>query len=299
MKLPDTAESIVETACENAIQLIERGFWEIPKPRFTSWYNQFCGLEEQFFAACILNQVLFRNHHQFEAALRSLFRSNLYGHLYDGFDDLNLVNVLKNRRKDPNVRLVPVICESDPPTKSGPLVLRRLQRVLELHPGWMCWPWQARKAIDESGVKAIVFVDDFLGSGRQFREFFEQWGFSDEPAADVQHFYAPVVAHVEGIKHLSTNLPNLRVVAAERLGAAHDFFSESVWERNGLGCVTADEAKSWYSDFGQKRRCKPKTISDRGCGEFGLTFGFSHATPNNSLPILWYGSADWQPLLER
>lgn len=298
VKIPDTAELFVESVHTNGIQLIERGFWEIPMPRFASWFRQFCGLEEQFFAACLLDQVIFRTRQQFEAALRSIFRSNLYGNLYPGAQDLQLLGILQGRR-DPKVRLVPVIRETDPPTKSGPLVLRRLQRILQLNPKWMSWPWQAAKAIEEDAVEVILFVDDFLGSGGQFEGFFRQWGFDAQQAVGVKHFYAPVVAHQKGIAHLAKELPSVCTVSAETLGSPHDFFSEKMWERIGHGCVTAEDAKSWYMDFGVRRKCKPKSVSAFGCGDLALTFGFSHATPNNSLPILWYGSAEWQPLLER
>ena len=89
-------------------------------------------------------------------------------------------------------------------------------------------------------------------------------------------------------------------VSAETLGPSHDFFSAAVWERIGHnGCVTADDAKSWYVDFSGKRKCGPNSVSLLGYGDLALTFGFSHSTPNNSLPILGYGSAEWQPILER
>ena len=268
-------------------------------PRFESWFRQFCGPEERFFAACLLDQVIFRTRQQFEAALRSLFRSNLYGSLYPGAHDLQLLEMVKGRT-DPKLRVVPVICESDAPTKSGPLVLRRLQRILLLNSKWMCWPWQAVKAVEEGLVETILFVDDFLGSGGQFEEFFHQWCFDKRSDNGVSHFYAPVVAHQKGIDHLAKELPGVSVVSAETFGPSHDFFSAAVWERIGHnGCVTADDAKSWYLDFGGKRKCAPSRVPLLGYGELALTFGFSHSTPNNSLPILWYGSAEWQPLLER
>lgn len=299
VRLPDTAESFVDSVCANSKLLIERGFWEIPMPRIESWFRQFCGPEERFFAACLLDQVIFRTRQQFEAALRSLFRSNLYGNLYPGAQDLQLLEMLKGRT-DPKVRLVPVICETDAPTKSGPLVLRRLQRILLLNAKWMCWPWQAVKAVEEGSVETILFVDDFLGSGGQFEGFFGQWHFDKHLDSGVSHFYAPVVAHQKGIDHLAKELTRVCVVSAETLGPSHDFFSAAVWERIGHnGCVTADDAKSWYVDFAGKRKCGPNSVSLLGYGDLALTFGFSHSTPNNSLPILWYGSAEWQPLLER
>jgi len=177
--------------------------------------------------------------------------------------------------------------------------MRRLQRILQLNQKWMCWPWQAAKAVDEKSVDTILFVDDFLGSGSQFVNFFRQWGFDKQQSAGLKHFYAPVVAHRQGLAHLAKELPSISVVSAETLEPSHGFFSDKVWNRLGKGCVSANDAKSWYMDFGAKRGFKPMGGSLLGYGELALTFAFSHSTPNNSLPILWHGSANWQPLLER
>ncbi len=293
MRSPDNAELVIGSILANSKQLIERGFWDVQAPRLDKWFHQFCGLEERFFAACLLDQIIFRTRKQFEAGLRALFRSNLSGNVFNDRHDLHLIEILKNRR-DPKIRLVPVICESDPPTKSGPLVMRRLQRILHLNQKWMCWPWQATHDIDASGVDTVLFVDDFLGSGNQFVTFFNQWKF-DEHQTNVKYFYAPVVAHQQGIDFLATELPNLCVVTAETLGESHGFFSEKVWARHG---ISAAAAKLWYLDF-----CKSQNIMNSvnllGYGDLALTFGFSHSTPNNSLPILWKETATWQSLLER
>lgn len=177
--------------------------------------------------------------------------------------------------------------------------MRRLQRILRINSKWMCWPWQVPQAIDENGVTTIVFVDDFLGSGRQFETFFRQWGFDKQITSGIRHIYAPVVAHQTGLNYLATELPTVTVTCVEELGASHRFFNEKTWDYIGQGQVTAEEAKSWYLDFATKRKIVPEGFNPLGYGELELAFGFSHATPNNSLPILWHFSENWQPLLER
>ena len=298
MKLPDNIDYFVESTITTGKQLIERGFWEIPESRLDSWWRQFCGHEEKFFAACLLDQTIFRSRHQFESALRALFRSNLFGAVFPGEHDLCLTEAIQGR-PDPKIRLIPVICESDPPTKSGPLVMRRLQRILRLNSKWMCWPWLAPQAIEEQDVEIIVFVDDFLGSGRQFETFFEKWDFPKKLDSRVKYIYAPVIAHQVGLDYLAKVLPSVTVVCVEKLGDSHRFFNETTWHHIGQGQVTADDAKTWYLDFATKRKIAPRSVSPLGYGELELAFGFSHATPNNSLPILWCSSEDWQPLLER
>lgn len=298
MRLPENIDYFVESVIATGKQLIERGFWEIPESRLDSWCRQFCGPEEQFFAACLLDQTIFRSRLQFESALRTLFRSNLSGAVFPGQNDLCLAEAVQGR-SDPKIRLIPVICESDPPTKSGPLVMRRLQRILRLNSKWMCWPWQAPKEIDEKAISTIIFVDDFLGSGRQFENFFQQWGFDKQIDSGVRHIYTPVVAHQTGLDYLAKALPSVTVACVEKLGASHRFFNERTWDHLGQGQVTADDAKNWYLDFATKRKVAPRSVSPLGYGELELAFGFSHATPNNSLPILWHSSGDWYPLLER
>lgn len=297
MKLPDNATLFVQAVKADSKKLIERGLWDIPMARLESWSKQFLGSDEQFFSACLLDQLIFRTQHQFEAGLRSLFRSNLNGELFSSTHDLHLSQIIASQ-SDPKLRLVPVICETDPPTKSGPLVLRRLQRILQVNQRWMCWPWQATKGIGDEGIKVIVFVDDFLGTGRQFVRFFRQWGFH-EHIEGIQYFYAPVVAHQVGIDHLAGELPAVCVVSAETLDQSHTFFSNYVWDRLGQGCVSAEEAKAWYIDYAGQKGINPPEVGSLGYGDLALTFGFSHSTPNNALPILWCETIDWQPLLER
>ncbi|WP_447784053.1 phosphoribosyltransferase-like protein [Pseudomonas germanica] len=299
MKLPDSASSFVESVISDSRNLISRGLWEIPTARFDSWINQFVGPEEEFFAACLLDHLIFRTSSQFEAGLRSLFRSNLQGKIFAGKSDEELMLRLAGRT-DTKLRVVPVIGEDDPPTKSGPLVLRRLQRIMHIRHKWLCWPWQAAKKIRDSEINTVIFVDDFLGSGRQFETFFNQWEFS-QLLIDTNYYYASVVAHESGLDHIQKTFPYVKVISAEQLDISHDFFSEDVWSRLGQGTISAAEAKAWYLLFAKEKGLIPRTTGAFGTGDLSLAFGFSHSTPNNSLPIFWYEneSTGWQPLLER
>lgn len=299
MKLPENAENFTETVLTTTNRLIELGFWEVEHSRLESWWKQFWGVEEKFFAACLLDQIIFRSQSQFEAELRALFRSNLGGSIFGSEYDGYLAEILSDRSQDPKIRLVPVICESDPPTKSGPLVLRRLQRILRLNPNWMCWPWQTQKAAQEKGVNTIIFVDDFLGSGSQFKKFFDQWEFNSPVMKNTSFFYAPVVAHDSGIVNLSNDLPDLSIAYVEHLGSRQQFFSDETWDDLTQGQISALEAKNWYLDFAKKNGVGSSRSKPLGYGNLELVYGFSHATPNNSLPILWQSSDKWNPLLER
>lgn len=297
MKIPENAGSFVSSVEADSRKLIDLGLWPVSQSRFDGWLRQFCGQDERFFAASLLNQLTLRTAKQFESGLRALFRGSVSSEIFPDDDDLALATKLAGRA-EPRIRLVPVICETDPPTKSGPLVLRRLQRILRINSKWMVWPWQASALIDEGKVDHIIFVDDFLGSGRQFEKFAGQWGFS-ERRTGAKYVYAPVASHASGLKHIAENLGFVKVVTTERLHGADEFFSEGAWKTIGQGAITAADAKDWYLQFAKRKEVEPKSTGVLGMGDLALTFGFAHSTPNNCIPLLWYESAQWQPLLER
>lgn len=297
MKLPESSEKFTKYVIADSRRLIEIGLWDIGMSRLDSWLKQFCGPEETFFAACILDQLIFRTNQQFESSLHSIFRSNLNGMLEEHADDLTLTSMLSGT-SDPKLRLVPVIRENDPPTKSGPLVLRKLQRLLKIRPKWMCWPWQVPHQVVEHGVHTIIFIDDMLGTGAQFEAFYEQWKFSENASA-INYYYVPVVAHVQGIDRLSKSLSAVKIATAEVLEDAHGFFSEETWHTLSHGTITANTAQEWYVKFATSKGITPHANGTLGLGGLALSFAFSHSTPNNTLPILWYSRNGWQPLLER
>ncbi len=297
MQIPDCSDAFITSVFSDCQKLIDAHIWPISSASYENWTRQFASPEERFFAAALLYCLSMRSRKQFEAGLVSLFRGWAGRELYPNEHDLYLVELLA---RDPHkVRLVPVICDDDPPTKSGPLVMRRLQRILRCRPNSMVWPWRAVELIDEGKVDTVVFVDDFLGGGTQFEKFFKRWDFGAR-LSSTRMVYAPVTAHQHGLDHLVSLWPQLSVVCGERLGHDHGFFSEAVWARVGHGTVSAADADAWYRAFATQRGIVPAgSVGYLGVGSLALTYGFEHSTPNNSLPALWYKSNDWQPLLER
>lgn len=295
--LPENSHQFTASIVADCRQMIAMGIWDIPIMRLEGWLNQFCSEEERFFSACLLDQLIYRTSKQFEAGILGLFRSNLNGAVCRGAPDHALTQMLAGW-EEKNIRLVPVISDSDPPTKSGPLVLRRIERLLNVRRKWMLWPWKALEQIKNGDICTLIFIDDFLGSGQQFESFFSTWGFNGVTSG-IHCVYAPVLAHQNGINHLNGAIPDLLITSAEVLDETHGFFSEAVWGRLGQGVVSAEDAKNWYESFETLHGFKPTAVKSHGVGELGLALGLSHATPNNSLPILWATTNGWHPLLER
>ncbi|MCA8946811.1 MAG: hypothetical protein KDB29_11330 [Planctomycetes bacterium] len=98
----------IEATLERVQHLIRQGVWEgVDLARTRSWYQQFeqrgCGL----LAASLLDSLIYRSKAQLIALLGAVMtRPELLGREDD--DDHHLVNSLRGR-KDPGIRLVPVI----------------------------------------------------------------------------------------------------------------------------------------------------------------------------------------------
>jgi hypothetical protein len=297
LSLPDWSETFVQAVVTDVTRLIGNQLWPVDSSAFKGWFGQFSSQEERFFAAALLHRLTLRTKRQFSASLQALYRGPLSHVVYPADDDLQLTRALCGN-DDPKIRLVPVLRESDSPTKSGVVVLRRLQRLLRLNPKWIVWPWKASAMLKEGSIDRVIFVDDFLGSGDQFRDFFKEWKFPDMLGPD-NMIYSPVVAHAKGVENLRTRFPQLIVTVIETLGEDAHFFDDASWSHLSRGQISGADALAWYEKFAKTRRLSPKNAGTLGVGNLALTFGFEHSTPNNALPILWYSGSNWCALLDR
>ncbi|MEA9554534.1 hypothetical protein VC273_00915 [Xanthomonas nasturtii] len=291
MIVPENALQTAQSTHDRTKQLCALNLLPIPSVRLEGWLAQFVTPEERFFASAVLKQLIFRTDSQFDSSIASIFYGELNRACFPEEHDGHLALILRERR-DCGICLVPVIRDSDPPTKSGPLVLRRVQKALGLAATHFYWPW-----VVPVEAKTIIFIDDILGSGTQFIKFLKRWKFQER--AGVKLIYAPAVAHEAGIKAVRDEANYVKVITAEKLSGNHGFFSEQVWKRLASNTISAKDAEAWYLDFAAARNLIP-SVGALGSGGLALTIGFEHGTPNNSLPLLWYGARGaWVPLLER
>lgn len=297
--LPEGADTFVNGVESRVSDLIDTGIWDIPHERFTGWFDQFVSPEERFLGACLLDALIYRTRPQFIAGAAALYRGALRWALkteVPGIWDTDLLTAIQSRHKDPGIRLIPVICDNDPPTKSGPLVLRYIKRALNLDERWMAWPWQVPGLIQSRKASIFILVDDFLGSGCQFNAFVESQKLPID-GRSARWLYAPIVAHTRGAATVRAAYPSIEVFAAEHLDESHGFFSSQTWQALTNGAIRPEDARAYYDAFLDQRQLDfhPRL----GFGDLGLCFGFSHSTPNNSLPVFWRESANWRALMPR
>lgn len=229
--LPPFAEQYVGKIRDRVDGLITQGIWEgLTTVKVRGWLANFRTNVDRYFAACLLDSLIYRSERQTIALAKQLFQRSL--------PDLErrhppaapigsdwLPCLRRDSVCDPGIRLVPVIRSDDQPTKSAFLVTRMLKRQLAISESWIIRPDEISTAIG-MGVQQIVFIDDFLGTGHQFEGFAQSINLPSI-AGTIRCTYAPLAAHVNGIRHVSSNVAGITVTASEYLTAECSLFHPS------------------------------------------------------------------------
>jgi len=299
--VPKSGDLFVDTVLERCEDLMESGIWDDFKlVRLETWMQNFHTQTEKYFAASVLDALIYRSERQTVALMKQIFQRVIP-------DQFRIANVssaiprdwmecLSSKIADPGVRLVPVIKNSDPPTKSGPLIARLYKREFGLNEDWMCWPWQIKEVV-ASGVRALLFVHDFLGSGKQFTDFCSQFEIA-QYAESMQLIYAPLVAHEIGLGKVAQTIPTVLVCPAETLDGTYSLFSDnSRFFKDGEN--SAESISAFYNDLLSRNHFPMGIQARHGFGSLCVAYSFSHATPNNCTPILWRSTRNWNPLFDR
>jgi hypothetical protein len=280
--------------------LIGYGVWAGIEPhRLNQWIANFKTAEEVYFAAHVLDAMIYRSQSQTVALMRHLFHRSIpdLARLAGLAPSLRVVfRALQDVSVDPGVRIVPVIPTKGPPTKSGSTIARMLKRHLGLAEKWMMHPSQLLAEVDK--VKAFIFVDDFLGTGDQFSTFLSETGIDGHLNRSC-YIYATLAGHRTGVGRLQHDYPALHLATVELLDRSHALFNDDAGA-DANNANSAADSREFYYELLENRAIELDGPDRRGYGHFELAYAFEHAVSDNSLPILWWNkSTDWQPLFDR
>lgn len=303
-EVPRNGQVYITAIVERCRQLIDTQIWMgISPSALDGWLANFIGDREKYFAACILDSLVYRSEEQTVSLTREIFDRELSTH-YERknintfpFDDL--AKYFHNYPPEENrpIAIVPVIRRNEPPTKSGPMIARMLKRQLHVNQYHMLWPWQVKEWQSLFKTRHIIFIDDLLGTGMQFCNFLKEFDL-DSTIGEFECVYSPLVAHERGIKKIKEKFPSIELLPVERLSETNNIFHHSSRPFNdGVNCPKS--AKKLYIEI-LRRIGYTNTASRNGFGNLGIAYAFHHGTPNNSIPILWWDKpGQWFPLLKR
>ncbi|MBR8094983.1 hypothetical protein KDX09_37235 [Burkholderia cenocepacia] len=290
----------IEQVFDRARRLVQTRVWDdIKEHRLEGWIGCLQNQDAELLGAYLLDNLCFRSRDQFYSMLDSLFLDLPAFPSTPGRGG-RLTTRLRSRPKlddDAPVRLAPVIGMESPPTKSGPYILRLAQRRYGIHSDWLAWPHLLE---GNDKLSDIVFVDDFCGTGKQFVDFASSIRLRElhSQKTSIGITYLTAAAHEDGIRKIHDELPFVEVRCVERLGPVTSVLGDDCFARyqiDGFRELVLEQ----YENV--TKRCGLPTTGKfaKGFGELGLAYAFAHATPNNTLPIFWWETDDWTPLLER
>ncbi len=263
------------------------------------WLANFRGDTEQYFAASVLSRLTFRSRSMIESSIDhalhcllppALRKQGLFPHA----DIESFLTALQKPDSKSPIRFVAVDGHRERDAgKSGPVVIRRYRHA-NINTDHMCRLEHIQGL--QPHVNCIVFVDDMLGTGKQFEKFAKTHKLESQQSR-WHMIYCPLVAFHSGVDHLQQVCPWLQVLPIETLNDSHKFFCGHK-DDPGLWAVdaenTVDDARAFYENL----------TSGRGIPSFTqhgleLLLGFEDSAPNNTLSVLWANSDDWTSLLKR
>jgi hypothetical protein len=301
--MPNDGLTYIQEISARCRNLIDRDVWrDLDLARFRRWIANFQTNEEKYFAACLLDALMYRSQDQTIALIKHMLQRTLPD--LTRLDppssvllaDWNAALSTSSSAGDPGVRFVTAVKQSDPPTKSAHHVGRLLKRHFRVSEHWIIKAWDIGDHFAH-GVRTFIFIDDFLGTGEQFEQFYNAEKIGSY--TDIYAAYLPLVAHTRGIQLLKNRLPKVRVKSVELLTDSHAFFnSESKFFADGVN--TPGLARDFYYELLKNRGIRIPDENRCGFGGLELTYVFEHAAPDNCLPILWWRhSSKWTPLFDR
>lgn len=277
------------------------GMWlSEPIMRPVAWIGNFDECDKQV-AAQLLERFVFYNQRLTDALLKASFNSISDG-LKKGPKAPNRENLLKQL---PNAVFTLVSGENPNPTDSGYFFCRRARQILNINDNVQI---KSRfDALEEASKgRAIVFVDDFIGSGDQFLSTWKssESGISFEQIrkkVDFTAVYISLVGTEFGINNIWRSAPEVALCVTHRIDDRG-----TLWglQSSNISLFTKFDnlLKKYVS------RLQPNQNDSYMKGDYllygykkrGLFFAFEHSVPDATLPIFWCrGTGNWEPLIER
>ena len=154
---------------------------------------------------------------------------------------------------------------------------------------------------------AVIFVDDFVGSGNQFAETwcrklhtpFESFQ-ALAPGSQAQFYYCPAFCTQLGLNRIERTYPevtvNPGVLIPDNYGALAP--DSIVWPSH-LRSTAKDFLRTASARAGIPDTGGTKPDDWRGFASLGLTIAIEDSVPDATLPIIYWDKNGWRPLIRR
>jgi hypothetical protein len=235
-------------------------------PRITRWIAHFEDADHPL-AIKILREIKYYRSENIRAMVRSLVQ----------------LSCIHFRAVDPNRILFIPIGE---PFEGSSVIARALRD--ELQGEERIKRLSDLERLTQGTFDAIVFLDDFSGTGSQL----EEWWENVEPIVLPRNVPFAIALLVMNHRARRKIEQFTNVLCVDELDVSHNILSPL------SGKFTQIE-KDKITEYCRRTGCEKAYL--QGFGRCGLLLAFKHQCPDNSLPILWYdeGDTSWEPLFRR
>lgn len=284
----DKIEIFIKRKKDECLKLIQYRIWDgIDSNQLKAWLRNFTSLEEKFFAACVLDWLVYRSDEHVVSMLYDLLTRHLHNEWR--MDGNPLYNVEKNpldllceKYGEIGFRYVTAVTKSDPDTKSGYHIASVLNHSMGISSTWNIKAEKIENVYNE-GIRTFLFLDDISGTGEQMSTVLKE---SNVFLYKDVHVYALLcAAHEKAVIKIKEDFPEVHVLCAEYIPEDSCFFEHIPIEQFDL--KTVDDIREWYVNFMKGKGLKPKS-NCLGRGDLGLVYAFQNNVPNDSLPILFH-----------
>jgi len=205
--------------------------------KLRAWLNNFIEPNERLLALFILENLIYRDPRMLESAVtRVLVKEikNIYENInncsYDVFEWLQL---LKSTKSNLKIKFVGV--DKGEISQSSAVITRKLSPFID-RKYIPQNPDAINKAFQNNDL--IVFVDDFLGSGKQFTDFITEKIITLEnySSSNSRMLYIPLIAMNKGMAKVNQDYSNIEIHPSEIIKIDNKLFNE-------------DDIQSFYKDF--------------------------------------------------
>ena len=297
---------------------LDRQLWEnkVNLPLVEKWYMQFRSHpnvedDEQIQMLFLASHFMYFGQREVRALLKSLFR------------DLYQYKIIENIRRDnrdtiDRAVITPLFDRAlsktrfigiGSPSESGSFLLYPFRQVNNLSVNHFVasqhilsrhgWKGLFRKKVSDETIDHYVFIDDLCGSGTQVEQYSRTILRPLQrlnPAARV--YYFPLVATDQGLSAVRKLSRFDEVATVIELDESFKCFSDlSRIYKNKQAPFDRSRAKLISHEYGRRLW----GAHPLGWKDGQLLLGFNHNTPDNTLPIMWFGEpgSGWTPLFKR
>lgn len=302
IKLPDGWEVFYEDVCKKIKTLTASGVWSADASVVLAWLANFEKDEHRYIAAHILDRTTFRTEKMLEGGykmfLATSFREIAQHHFSVGRIDIrDWFETLTAYPKGVHskIHLCPVTQAGESGDSGNHIVRLLTGELFNQHRTFS--PFDSPLSAQSGSL--VLIVDDFVGSGVQFREFAEKTNLR-EAAKSNKIVYAPAIAYYKGLQSIKDENYGIDIFPLEILGKSEQFFQHE----NGIQ-FCGDDVNSEHDVLACYQDMR---LLDPGFGRGGwlgrdrasLSVMFQWGCPNQSLGVMWYtGSNPWNRLARR